>query len=224
MMREGWYRDPKIGAALAGVAAIVQVAAAVQSGRPAWESVLLTLVAAALAAWTWFALIGLAWLWRRPDRDEVLQALTLQRSQHAFNAAAWQRFERDAAMLRMLMAERALEPIEDRLAQHAHQVERYDRVAEALPAWSLEAARWYDTAAQAHSALPNATPAPSQTALDEAESMLPFGRQLSEEDRRATLHYLVVRKRLYADRAAIQKERSGALRKLAGEMPLPPAP
>lgn len=222
-MRQGWYRDPRIGAGLAGIAAAVQAATAI-GARPAWDVVLLALVAAALAAWTWFAVVGLGWLWQRPGRDEVLAALSLQRSQHGFNTTAWQRFERDAQMLRMLMAQRALEPIEELLANQAHQVERYDRVAETLPAWSQAAAQWYDTAAQAHPGLPAATPTPSQSALDEAETLLPFGRPLTDEDRRATLYYLAARKRLYADRAVIQKERSGALRKLAAEMPAPPAP
>jgi hypothetical protein len=62
---------------------------------------------------------------------------------------------------------------------------------------------------------------PTSAALDEAAQQLPASA-LSDEDRRAALHYLAVRKRLAADRAAVERERTAALRKLAAPPPAPP--
>lgn len=220
-MRETWYRDPRLGLAAAALAGIVVGIAAGSGGQPGWRAVLLALAGFALVAWGWFAVQGIAWLWRQPDRAEVLRALTLQRSQHAFNHAAWSRFDRDAAMLRMLLAERALIPIEAELVRHAMAVEQFDAVAATLPGFSQAAAHWYDIASQAHAGLPPATPVPTPAALDEAAQQVP-ATLTQEEDRRAALHYLAVRKRLATDRAAVERERSAALRKLATPPPSPP--
>ncbi len=221
-MRDGWYRDPRIAVALATVAAGIAGSAAAMDGQPVWRIVLLTLAAFALVVWSWFALQGLAWLWQRPGRAEVLRALTLQHSQHGFNQAAWTRFERDAAMLRMLLVERALIPIEAELVRHAATVERYDAPAAALPAFSRAAAHWYDIASQAHAGLPKATPTPTPAALEEAADLVPM-RLMAEEDYRAALHYMAVNKRLGVDRAAVERERAVALRKLAAPPPALPA-
>ncbi len=139
-MRDTWYRDPRLGLAAGAVAALVVGIAAGSAGQPGWRTLLLALAGFALVAWGWFAIQGIGWLWQRPDRGEVLRALTLQRSQHGFNHAAWARFDRDAAMLRMLLAERALLPIEAELVRHAMAVERFDAVAATLPDFSQAAA------------------------------------------------------------------------------------
>jgi len=220
-LRDTWYRDPRLGLAAGAVAALVVGIAAGSAGQPGWRVLLLALAGFALVAWGWFAIQGIGWLWQRPDRGEVLRALTLQRSQHGFNHAAWARFDRDAAMLRMLLAERALLPIEAELVRHAMAVERFDAVAATLPDFSQAAAHWYDIASQGHAGLPPATPVPTSAALDEAAQQLPAAA-LSDEDRRAALHYLAVRKRLAADRAAVERERTAALRKLAAPPPAPP--
>ncbi len=220
-MRETWYRDPRLGLAAAVLAAVMVGIAAGSAGLPGWRILLLALAGFALVAWGWFAVQGIAWLWRQPDRADVLRALTLQRSQHAFNHAAWSRFDRDAAMLRMLLAERALIPIEAELVRHAMAVEQFDAVAETLPGFSQAAAHWYDIASQGHGGLPPATPVPTPAALEEAAQQVP-ATLTSEEDRRAALHYLAVRKRLAADRAAVERERTAALRKLAAPPPSPP--
>ncbi len=220
-MRDRWYRDPRTGLAAAVAAAVVVGIVAGSDDRPAWYTLMLALSGFALVTWGWFAVQGIGWLWRQPDKADVLRALTMQRSQHAFNHAAWSRFDRDAAMLRMLLAERALIPVEAELVRHASAVERFDAVAATLPDFSQAAARWYDIASQGHGGLPPATPAPTQAALDEAEQQLP-ATPLSEDDRRAALHYLVVRKRLLADRTAVERERTAALRKLATPPPSPP--
>ncbi|MGT2514932.1 hypothetical protein ACVOMT_12550 [Sphingomonas panni] len=217
-MRATWYRDPRLGLAAAGLAGIVVGIAAGSAGQPGWRTVLLALAGFALVAWGWFAVQGIAWVWRQPDRADVLRALTLQRSQHAFNQAAWSRFDRDAAMLRMLLAERALIPIEAELVRHAMAVERFDAVAATLPDFSQAAAHWYDIASQGHAGLPPATPVPTPAALEEAAQQVPASLT-GEEDRRAALHYLAVRKRLAADRAAVERERTAALRKLAAPPP-----
>lgn len=220
-MRETWYRDPRVGLALATIAALAVGIAAASTAEPLWRVLLLAMAGFALIGWGWFAIQGIGWLWRRPDRREVLQALTLQEAQHGFNQSAWARFNRDATMLRMLLAERALIPIEAELVRHAMEVERFDAVAEALPGFSRSAAYWYDIASQGHAGLPHATPAPSAAALEEAVADLP-ATPLSEEDRRAALHYLAVRKRLTADRAVVERERRAALRKLAAPPPALP--
>lgn len=217
-LRATWYRDPRLGLAAAGLAGIVVGIAAGSAGQPGWRTVLLALAGFALVAWGWFAVQGIAWVWRQPDRADVLRALTLQRSQHAFNQAAWNRFDRDAAMLRMLLAERALIPIEAELVRHAMAVERFDAVAATLPDFSQAAAHWYDIASQGHAGLPPATPVPTPAALEEAAQQVPASLT-GEEDRRAALHYLAVRKRLAADRAAVERERTAALRKLAAPPP-----
>lgn len=217
-MRETWYRDPRLGLAAATIAALVVGFAAGSTAEPLWRVLLLALAGFALVGWGWFAIQGVGWLWRRPDRREILQALTLHEAQQTFNQAAWGRFDRDATMLRMLLAERALIPIEAELVRHAMAVEQFDAVAQALPGFSRSAAYWYDIASQGHSGLPHATPAPSATALEEAVADLP-ATPLSEEDRRAALHYLAVRKRLTADRALVERERRAALRKLAAPPP-----
>ncbi len=221
-MRNGWYRDPRIALIPATLSALFEAVAASAAGLPAWRIVLLALAAFALVAWGWFAIQGLGWLWQRADRGEVLRALALQNSQHGFNQAAWARFERDAAMLRLVMAERALIPIEAELVRHAAEVERFEDTAAALPGFSQAAAHWYDIASQGHAGLPNATPVPTPAALEEAAGQLPR-RDWTDGDRRAALHYLAVRKRLMADRAAIERERAAALRKLAAPPPSAPA-
>lgn len=217
-MRETWYRDPRLGLALAALTALAVGIAAGTAGEPLWRVLLLAMAGFALIGWGWFAIQGIGWLWRRPDRREILQALTLQQAQQTFNQAAWDRFDRDATMLRMLLAERALIPIEAELVRHAMAVERFDAVAEALPGFSRSAAYWYDIASQGHAGLPHATPAPGTAALEEAAADLP-ATPLSEDDRRAALHYLAVRKRLTADRALVERERRAALRKLAAPPP-----
>ena len=100
-------------------------------------------------------------------------------------------------------------------------VEQFDAVAATLPGFSQAAAHWYDIASQAHAGLPPATPVPTPAALDEAAQQVP-ATLTQEEDRRAALHYLAVRKRLATDRAAVERERSAALRKLATPPPSPP--
>ncbi len=217
-MRETWYRDPRVGLAAAALAGVAVGIAAGTAGQPGWRILLLALAGFALVAWGCFAVQGIAWLWRQPDRADVLRALTLQRSQHAFNHAAWSRFDRDAAMLRMLLAERALIPSEAELVRHAMAVEQFDAVAATLPDFSQAAAHWYDIASQGHSGLPPATPVPTPAALEEAAQQLPASLT-GEDDRRAALHYLAVRKRLAADRAAVERERTAALRKLAAPPP-----
>ncbi|MEP9400864.1 hypothetical protein [Sphingomonas sp. VNH70] len=221
-MRDGWYRDPRIALIPATLTALAEAVAVAAAGEPVWRVLLLAAAAFALVAWGWFAIQGLGWLWQRPDRREVLRALSLQRSQHGFNQAAWTRFDRDAAMLRMVMAERALTPIEAELVRHAAEVEKFDAVAQALPGFSQAAAHWYDIASQGHAGLPGATPVPTPAALEEAATHLP-PRDWREEDRRAALHYLAVRKRLMADRATIERERAAALRKLTAPPPSVPA-
>ena len=215
-MRETWYRDPRLGLAAAVLAAVVVGIAAGSAGLPGWRILLLALAGFALVAWGWFAVQGIAWLWRQPDRADVLRALTLQRSQHAFNHAAWSRFDRDAAMLRMLLAERALIPIEAELVRHAMAVEQFDAVAETLPGFSQAAAHWYDIASQGHGGLPPATPVPTPAARRSSSDVSVAGTCC------AALHYLAVRKRLAADRAAVERERTAALRKLAAPPPSPP--
>ncbi len=220
-MRDGWYRNPRIALIPATLAAVVEAGAATLAGQPGWRVVLLALAAFALVTWAWFALQGLGWLWQRAGRDEVLRALTLQRSQHGFNQAAWARFDRDAAMLRMVMAERMLIPIEAEMVRHAAEVERFEDVAATLPAFSQAAAHWYDIASLGHAGLPGATPAPSPAALKEAAGQLP-ATPLPDADRQAAIHYLAVRKRLMADRANVERDRAVALRQLAAPPPPPP--
>lgn len=221
-MRDGWYRDPRVGLIPALLTALVEGWAAAAAGLPGWRILLLALAAFALVAWGWFAIQGLGYLWQRPDRREVLRALRLQRSQHGFNHAAWNRFDRDAGLLRQVMAERALLPVEAELLRQAAEVERFERVADVLPGFSRAAAHWYDIASQGHSGLPNATPVPSAAALEEARRELPQ-REWSEADAQAATHYLAVRKRLLSDRAAVERERTAALRKLSAPPPSGPA-
>jgi hypothetical protein len=220
-LRDGWYRNPRIALIPAALAAVIEGVAAGMAGEAGWRVLLLALAAFALVAWGWFAIQGMAWLWQRPARSEVLRALSLQRSQHGFNQAAWGRFDRDAAMLRMLLAERALIPIEAELVRHAAEVERFDAPAQALPGFSQAAAHWYDIASQGHAGLPPSTPVPTAAALEEAVEQLPAG-PMGEEGRRAALHYLAVRKRLIADRAGVERDRATALRKLGTPPPAPP--
>ncbi len=221
-VREGWYRDLRVGLIPALTSALIEAWAASAAGLPGWRILLLALAAFALVAWGWFAIQGLGYLWQRPDRHEVLRALRLQRSQHGFNQAAWNRFDRDAGLLRQVMAERALVPVEAELLRQAAEVERFERTAEALPAFSRAAAHWYDIASQGHAGLPNATPVPTAAALEEAQRDLPQ-RDWSEADRQAATHYLAVRKRLLSDRAGVERDRTAALRKLSAPPPSGPA-
>lgn len=146
-------------------------------------------------------------------RAEIRAARRFRQGQEIYNKASWAQIVRSRRVIRLLLADLSLLPIERDLAERGPALETLRAPAEDLPLWKDAAAQWLAAARNPLPDLPDALAEPTREQLFAARDQVPPGRTLSSADLRAITAYLVqsgelaTLRRSYADMRAAAVER-----------------
>lgn len=199
-----------LGAVVALVAGLAAAAIAWAAGRNIGDIAFAGVLAAAILLWLASALRALA-IHRDTLARRDAASLARHANQDQFNRIVWDRLVQERRVTAILLCERALGPIEARLAATALPLDSTIDPAVHLAEWREVAGDWVEAVVTVVPDIAEDIVPADAAALRHARTLLPPSRNLSSADLRAATAYIVERRQLDMARRRYATQRDTVL-------------